>query len=259
MQKRREEAAIRKQYREEVTLKERKENKKILQSILNTNAGISRKNTHLVNLPIGLLELTTPSSERIASYRKHLRNIIKSAFESFAEDNSESEQKDSAYIRLLKVEKNFIETPHMQTISNRVCNMCKGGCCPAGKEHAYLSAQTIKQFMKLKPNISQEKILDHYLSKVSSKTIDGACINQTKTGCTLPREMRSDICNGYYCDALISYHEKQAGNEIPINVIAVQRSHNNWNRFDPDVDNKVIKVALLEEEGSHALDKWLQE
>jgi hypothetical protein len=248
VQKRREFAAVRKQHTEDVIAKELKENRRILHSILDANSEIQENNIHLVTIPTGLSGLSTPSIERINKYSEHLWNIIQEAFKTSDTDNPESDQKVSNYDRLLRVEESFTEIPLMRTISDRICSLCKGGCCPSGNEHAYLSVATIRRFMQFKPDFSAETILDYYLTKVSSETIDGACINQTKTGCVLPRKMRSDVCNGYYCDSLKNYQEKQAGNESSLVVIAIQRSNNNWNRFDREVDNEIVNVTFVKED-----------
>lgn len=128
--------------------------------------------------------------------------------------------------------------------------MCKGGCCASGKEHAYLSVFSIRRYMDDSPGQSTAEIIDLYLSKVSSETIKNSCINHTSTGCALPRHLRSDICNGYYCNSLKSYQEKMAGRENSIAVLAIQRSSTYWNRFEPEVHNEIIGVALIETEAN---------
>ena len=38
-----------------------------------------------------------------------------------------------------------------------------------------------------------------YLGKLGGTTYRGSCIYHGAAGCELPREMRSDTCNGFYC------------------------------------------------------------
>ncbi len=94
--------------------------------------------------------------------------------------------------------------------------------------------------------LTGDDILEMYLSYISSEAIiDGSCINQTPTGCTLPREIRSDICNGYYCEPLKSYQKECTEKKEIGPVLAIQRSNTNWTRFDPDTCNEVISVTVL--------------
>ena len=79
----------------------------------------------------------------------------------------------------------------------------------------------------------------------------GACINQTELGCSLPRHMRSDVCNGYYCEPVQSFlnRESQEDTDKQTMVLAVKWSNTNWNQFDHSFDNKIVKVALINETG----------
>ncbi len=199
-----------------------------------------------------MTKLTPLANERIRKYSKYLNKIIQEALENIENKEKNTitiDQNDNVRARLLLAEQRFSKSPNLRTIADRLCEMCKGGCCSYGKDHAYLSASTIMQLIKQKPELSIAEIQELYLSKVDSKTVEGACINQTKLGCSLPRYMRSNICNGYYCDSVKSYlgHEELADVEKQTTVFAVQWNYTNWNRLDFSFENKLVKAALVYE------------
>lgn len=249
LQRLRDEATIKKKYCEKVAKNERRQNQKILQTFLDNNSQLSEKEVQLIRIPSGLTKLATPANERIKNYSKYLSDVIDEAIEGRDKNTVINDQNIDAKDRLLLVEQRFSEITKLRTMADRLCTMCKGGCCPSGEDHAYISASTIAQLMKTKPELSTAEIHQLYLSKVARKTVVGACINQTEKGCSLPRYMRSDICNGYYCEPVKSYldHEIQTDVTKRTTVIAVQWSNTNWNRLDPSVDNEIVKVALVNE------------
>ena len=104
------------------------------------------------------------------------------------------------------------------------------------------------------PEISTEDLLNAYLSWISAATVEDSCINQTASGCALPRELRSDICNGFYCDPVKLYQKKLSGkNELGV-VLAIQRSSTYWNRFDLGVNNEIVQTALIQEDALQILN-----
>ena len=239
---------------EEVTAKELDEHRQIQQFVFNNHPGLSKNNTHLLVIPSGLSRLTPPTAERIADYTQHLHNIISQAADHANATVMLQDQHYVAHEKLAKLEKQFAENPAIHTISDRLCSMCGGGCCASGKEHAYLSAITIRRYMDKHPNESQPAIQNLYVSHIRSETVENACINQTATGCALPRELRSDICNEYYCDPLKLFQKQHAGTNDMSTVLAIQRSGNHWNQFDLSVRNDITRVALVDEATTRIMD-----
>ncbi len=245
---RHERQAAQKKLVEKITTKERLEHRNIFRLILNQNPALSKANIHLVVIPSGHSELSQPGQERIDNYTQHLHSIINQALKYTDSSEVVYDQHHNAHERLSGVIQRFDENPKLQNISNKLCSLCKGGCCAGGKDHGYLSVITIRRYLDNHPNLSKQDLLDLYLSRISPETIENACINQTSTGCSLPRELRSDICNGYYCENLKSYQKKLAGEKDIGVVLAIQRSKNNWNWFDPDINNEIVNIALVDEQ-----------
>jgi len=100
------------------------------------------------------------------------------------------------------------------------CIACRGTCCRTGGEHAYIITDTILRYLDAHPDCTEEQIVQAYLSHLVSRTMDSGCVYQHVNGCVLPREMRSDTCNRYYCEDLRVFRENQTDNS-PIHAFFV--------------------------------------
>ena len=79
------------------------------------------------------------------------------------------------------------------------CAMCRGRCCTAGADHAFNDSDTMMRYLQRFPDHDDETIVDRYLSHIATRTLSPGCIFQHEHGCTLPRDLRADICNRFYC------------------------------------------------------------
>jgi hypothetical protein len=134
-------------------------------------------------------------------------------------------------------------------MAGRLCAFCGGGCCTMGGEQAYLSAETMRRFMDGHPGWSDEEVLQAYLGRVATTTRAGSCINQTAAGCSLPREMRSDICNRFSCEPLARLEAARRGPQPVQTVLIVRRQQDHWRRAESARDNAVNACAVMRETG----------
>lgn len=246
IERRAKEAALKK-FRDEAKEREAKENQRILQFILDKHAELSDTNTHLVVIPTGMSRLAPLEKERIERYRTHLVDIIQTARNQVDSSNVDVGQDFDAYERRIKVDEKLDNSPFLRSISDQLCCMCKGGCCTSGGDHAYLSAFTIRRYLDANPDVSDMEMQDLYLSNIGSESIAGACINQTTSGCALPKELRSDICSAFYCDSLKSYQNELFVENEPGVVLAIQRAGTCFNAYGTGLRNDVVNVALIGE------------
>jgi len=203
---------------------------------------MARDKFDVLVIPAGLTANGTLPVERIEDYTGHLRKMIREAA-------SPPDDKSERFARKMREraehsEARFAVKPLLRDYSDRICGICKGGCCSAGGNAAFIDSATIRRIMKQQPDLSDEDILQLYLSKLSTETISGACINQAISGCTLPREMRSDTCNGFFCDPLDKWQGRPE-EERPDNILAIQRSESYWNRLDLKLPNQITGVTLV--------------
>ncbi|MDH5181774.1 MAG: hypothetical protein OEZ39_18205 [Gammaproteobacteria bacterium] len=227
-----------------------RENAQILQAVIERHAALTAADVELVEIPSGVRSTDLINRERLHKYRTHLQHVVTEALTYENADAVVYDQHRAAHEKILQIEQEFSSNPAIHHLCDTLCTLCKGGCCIKGAEHAYLSVFSMRQYMDEHPDVTAADIVDLYLSHVPALGIQGSCINQTRSGCSLPRELRSDICNGYYCDTLKAWKQQAMASEQDGAVLVVQRCCDNFHRFDVDTVVDVSDVRLLDETGS---------
>jgi hypothetical protein len=143
------------------------------------------------------------------------------------------------------------------TMPGQLCALCGGGCCTRGGDHAYLSAATLRRFMDAQPALSGDAVVSAYLDRITSTTQAGSCINHTRAGCSLLREMRSDICNRFACAPLARVLASQRGEQPVQVVLVVRRAQDHWRRAEPMLPNGINGAAVLRESGVQRMSAGL--
>jgi hypothetical protein len=62
--------------------------------------------------------------------------------------------------------------------------------------------RTVRDYAAAHPELTDEAIVQAYLAHLPAQALHPGCVYQGELGCTLPREMRSAICNSYLCTGL---------------------------------------------------------
>ncbi len=235
---------------------EARQNQAILQAVLEKHAGLSQTDLRLVALPSGREQSVALSDERRRRYIEHINDAIVEASKYTSASDISDDKNLEAHQRLLEIEQRFSNVPELRTLSDRLCGLCKGGCCTSGKEHAYLSALSLRRVMDDNPHLSDREILNRYIAHISPDTIEGSCINQTASGCALPRELRSETCNSFYCEPLKAYQRKTDSRAIANPVLIIQRANvcTTWMWRDPNARNDVVRVVLMNGGAEHDHD-----
>ena len=95
--------------------------------------------------------------------------------------------------------------PRAQAVLGQACARCQGFCCQGGGDHAYLSVETLRAYRAMHPEQDASAATAAYLERASSPSYRGSCIYHQADGCALSREMRSDLCNRFFCKALLEF------------------------------------------------------
>ena len=143
--------------------------------------------------------------------------------------------------------------PHLPdpdpAFSTQLCTLCRGGCCTGGGDEAYLTADTLRRVLRSQPGLRPQALLNAYLDRLATRTAEGSCIQHTAQGCSLPRDWRSDTCNRYRCDGLLAQQARLRQPQPPSAVVVLQRAQDHWRRDRPDLDNRLLGMALVSAQG----------
>lgn len=90
----------------------------------------------------------------------------------------------------------------LDVVSGKACAGCQGECCLTGGTKAWLTVATIKRYHAANPEKSPEEVLADYMARLGPPTYVGSCVYHGRNGCLLPREMRADMCNQWFCAEL---------------------------------------------------------
>jgi hypothetical protein len=127
------------------------------------------------------------------------------------------------------------------SLSAGVCAACRGSCCRAGGDQAYLTEETMVRSLRAHPDWTLAQLMDAYLKHLPAETVLNSCIYHSAKGCGLPRDLRSSTCNRYLCGKLKNLLAGLPENSPPP-ILAVM--------FD---DGKWTRTALIDEAGSRVL------
>ena len=232
-------------YRERIEQAENDENLAIAKVLLARENSPDR--VPLVALPSGCDRLVPLSGERRQRYRKNLRAMLADALACASVEELPRDQHYDAHDRRLETGRYLSQQTRLERFYDQLCGQCRGGCCAAGGDHAHLSAVGLRRVLDANPEMRADDLVQIYVDHLPQQSMAGACINQTADGCALPRELRSDICNGYFCPGLKALKaEWEMG--APERLLVIQRSNNNWNRFERGEANPVVAVIWVEED-----------
>ncbi|NJN47334.1 MAG: hypothetical protein HC808_13620 [Candidatus Competibacteraceae bacterium] len=240
---------------EQIIQKEQLENSNIHHFLANKLSNYINGESSVLAIPTGLNKTGKIPSRRVDNYRSHLENVIVQAMSLSDAGQVSVDQQAKVRENLAALDKKMAENPAMKIMSDYVCGFCKGGCCAKGGDNAFIEVNTIRRYLDAHPEVSADEMLEKYLSYLGENAITNSCINQTSSGCCLPRELRSDVCNSFYCDQLKEYQEKNAQNPNLLPTVVIQRTNHHWNRFEAKEGNNVSAIAVVSMQGVDLIEE----
>ena len=188
--------------------------------------GVRQPNSFLIALiPAATHQISRLPAQRRCAFRDQLKSLIERAA-ARPPLPPEPLQEDSS-----------AEDARLQAASGNACACCQGSCCRGGAHtHAYLGVETLQRYMAAHPDHSPRKVLASYMRHIDDTTCEGSCVYHRADGCSLPREMRADICNQFYCAGL---------REFRANVPATGAARG---FFVATTDDEIQRAALVDEE-----------
>ena len=144
-------------------------------------------------------------------------------------------------------------------LPGHLCAACGGGCCTSGRDHAYLTVSTIRRYIEQHPEVQPQEVFAAYHGRLTARTQAGSCIHHGANGCTLSRDMRSDICNHYACGQLQALERAQCSGTPVHTVLVVRRKLDRWTDPGPGRDNAIVAHAVLTEAGMRTMSPIVEE
>jgi hypothetical protein len=135
---------------------------------------------------------------RVRAFRRSLRTAIRAAYAEPAQPAGPAGEQRSM--------EDEVEARPVDALLGLGCATCRGSCCRLGQDHAFVGADTIRRGMHDRPGRSAVDVLREYLSYLPETTLEHGCVFQRPDGCALPRTLRGDICNTFFCYGLHDFH-----------------------------------------------------
>ncbi len=200
---------------------------KAIEAIAATPETIAR-----TKLPYQENSLQALPSERREAFEKHLRWIAARAFTEAVPDA------DLTYRDAIELDQ--------PDVMDAACARCKGGCCALGGDTGFLQDEDVGRMRQRNPEVSEEEVVDAYLALVPEEAISESCVYHGAEGCALPRAMRNNQCNTFYCKPLRTLRDLLSeGSTDKVVMIAVDeagaaRSVTGWSPETGAVDMEAV-------------------
>jgi hypothetical protein len=192
-----------------------------------------------------------PAARR-ADFEAHLGAAV---HDSFAQSEASGEppsppEDDPEYARRLAQ-----QDPDPMAL-NAACIACQGDCClQGGTRHAFVKKELIDYFRWRDPQAGPETIIAAYLAQLPEQSISGSCVYHGAQGCTLPRDLRANICNSFQCRFRLALFQDYVMKPGSAAVVAgISHDHTD----DPSAGAPYLRVVSVSEEGNITLHDHLK-
>jgi hypothetical protein len=178
----------------------------------------ARRSYALAVLPRNTARSSRLPARRRAAFEQHLRNNLAEARGRLAA----GDVSEPRYVEPTLESRSPAGLQAELALLGVGCAACRGSCCSKGHDHAFNSVDTMMQYLHAHPTDDDDSIVGRYMSWIGPRTMTGGCVFQQETGCSLPRDLRADICNRFYCDGLLMIRHRFSEGE-PVRAYFVHR------------------------------------
>jgi hypothetical protein len=172
-------------------------------------------------------------SERVKAHRQYLEQIVQEAAELRDADGMMVPETSATTNGISPIEAEF-------PVLGAACGLCGGYCCNTGGNTAWLEPATIFRLLRQAPPVAEDGIVENYLKYLPAISYENSCIYHAENGCSLPKNIRSNVCNQYLCRGLGEL--ARAVSSAPYRCVATTMA-----------GNRVDEMALMDARG--ILDK----
>ncbi len=170
---------------------------------------LTEKTTHVAFFPTATTEvvvIVVPSlvrdinplpDDRKAMFIEHLDVVLEDATKMIAAGReAEKLRTEFAHRRGAK------PAPSPSIVING-CTTCRGYCCQHGGTTAFLTAGFLAWQILVDEQVTEESLREQYIKCLPIETVENSCVYHAVRGCSLPRELRNEICNNFHCEGLM--------------------------------------------------------
>ncbi len=182
-------------------------------------SSLQESDVSLLAVPAVVAALSAPPMER----RERFRESVSAAVA--ATGTASAEPQDAP-----------TDEPGDAAVRSVACGLCRGDCCRYGGDTAYIDREVVRRIRALCPDLDDAGLVAMFMDAVPHRTVEGSCILHGETGCGLPREHRSHVCNNYYCRQIRNWARDSA--RTGARPVAVLAQH----------ENEVVRSMLVDEE-----------
>jgi hypothetical protein len=162
----------------------------ILDAATHTLGGTPDTIAHAI-VPRSIVEMSFLPEERREEFTEHLDEIIAEAFDEEGELMLEEPE--------MFENRDEIEPADPMAVT-LTCIACRGHCCHNGADQqAFLTMEMIVYYRLRDPDVTPDEIREEYLAYLPELTQTDSCVYHGDMGCTLPRQLRADLCNTWRC------------------------------------------------------------
>ncbi|MBI5070333.1 MAG: hypothetical protein HZB56_19015 [Deltaproteobacteria bacterium] len=97
--------------------------------------------------------------------------------------------------------------PEVDQVLQAGCRACRGRCCETGGAHAYQTVDSLRRVRQARPDLSDDGVVSLYLAHLPARAVRDSCVFHGARGCTLPRDLRGDMCNAFFCEPLLTWRD----------------------------------------------------
>lgn len=188
----------------------------------------------LAILPHNQQQLMPLGSERIEAHRRYLEQIVREAAETRDADGMIAPETCATTSGISPIEADL-------PVLGAACGLCGGYCCNTGGNTAWLEPATIARLLRQAPPVAENSVVENYLEHLPAISYENSCIYHAENGCSLPKNIRSNVCNQYLCRGLGEL--ARAVSTPPCRCVVTTMA-----------GSRVNEMALMDAQG--ILDKW---
>lgn len=161
----------------------------------------------VVMVPANTRALVPLPDDAREAFLSHLRGVIADAFAEPLRDDLDARRADvtSSRADAGEIMSRDDGLPGYMVLGG--CSTCRGDCCTSGGTRAFLKADSLRRVRSQRVTLGvsgddASAIEALYVEALPAVHYEGSCVFHARLGCTLGRELRSNLCNRYQCGEL---------------------------------------------------------